>query len=114
MKKDKKNTGSIVYSTNPSFDFAADDEDATQTLPASKQDLRVWLDRKLKGGKTATVIRNFVGKQEDLENLGKLLKQKCGTGGAVKNSEIIIQGDHREKIISILDALGYKSKKAGG
>jgi translation initiation factor 1 len=102
----------MVYSTNPNYkpeEAPSNDE----TLASGQQDLRVWLEKNHRGGKTATVIKGFVGSDADLESLGKTLKTKCGTGGSAKDGEIIIQGDHREKIMTILAQLGYKAKKAG-
>lgn len=102
----------MVYSTNPNYKPESADETA-ETLPSSQQDLRVWLEKNHRGGKTATVIKGFAGSEDDLEALGKTLKTKCGTGGSAKDGEIIIQGDHREKIMAMLAQLGYKAKKAG-
>lgn len=109
----KKPTG-IVYSTNPDFKFEFDEVEEHETLPPQQQDLRVWIDRKQRAGKQVTLVTGFVGSANDLEVLGKLLKTKCGTGGTVKDGEIIIQGDVREKIMDILAKSGYKAKKAGG
>ena len=111
MKKTTKD-GGLVYSTNPNFKMDDDAEETSTPLPG-QQDLRVWIEKNHRGGKTATVIKGFLGKDEDLNDLGKSLKQKCGTGGSVKDGEIIIQGDHREKIMNLLSAAGYKAKKAG-
>jgi translation initiation factor 1 len=107
-----KNNGGFVYSTNPNFNSGEEEQNQT-TLPPSQQDLRIWLEKNHRGGKTATVIKGFIGQDEDLEKLGKTLKQKCGTGGSVKDGEIIIQGDHRDKIYDMLVKDGYKCKKAG-
>lgn len=107
-----KNTGGFVYSTNPNFRPEEEDSGMETPLP-SAQDLRVWLEKNHRGGKTATVIKGFIGKDEDLEALGKTLKTKCGTGGSAKEGEIIIQGDHRDKIVQLLAQMGYKAKKAG-
>lgn len=116
MPKPKSNSladlGGMVYSTNPNYKPEESDE-PTESLSPSTQDLRVWLEKNHRGGKTATVIKGFVGSDDDLEALGKTLKTKCGTGGSAKDGEIIIQGDHREKIMTILAQLGYKAKKAG-
>jgi translation initiation factor 1 len=111
-KKDK--TGGLVYSTNPNFNPGEDDEENDEvTLKPNQQQLKVYLDR-LGGGKFVSRINGFTGKTGDIELLGKLLKQKCGVGGTVKDREILIQGDHREKIILLLLKEGYKAKKAGG
>lgn len=103
----------IVYSTNPDFDFSKHDEE-TDTLPPQQQDLRVMLDKKQRAGKKVTLVTGFIGKEADLETLGKLLKTKCGVGGTIKDGEIMIQGDFRDKIMAILLEKKYKAKKAGG
>ena len=104
MAKKNNDKFGYVFSTDPDFN----------TLPPQQQDLRVWLEKNHRGGKTACVIKNFIGSDEDLEKLGKELKTKCGTGGSVKDGEIIIQGDQRKKLGEILTKLGYKYKLAGG
>ena len=93
-----------------------DTEEAPQieTLAPERQDLRVWLDRKQRGGKTVTLVKGFVGSDADLGELARLLKTRCGVGGAAKDGEIIIQGDHRDRVVEILAKAGYKCKKAGG
>lgn len=112
-KKDKKN-GGLVYSTNPNFSPEQEEEDVEDVvLKPNQQQLKVYLDR-LGGGKLLSRINGFTGKTGDIEILGKLLKQKCGVGGTVKDREILIQGDHREKIILLLLKEGYRAKKAGG
>ena len=110
----KKNVTGIVYSTKPDFDYTYNNISEAETLPPQQQELRIFIEKKHRGGKTASVIKGFVGTQDDMEILAKLLKTKCGTGGSAKDGEIIIQGDFRDKIIDILLSNGYKAKKAGG
>ena len=112
MSKNKEKQN-VVYSTNPNFSFEYNDDDAQETLAANQQQLKVFLDRK-GGGKLVTRVHGFVGTDDDLDALGKLLKTKCGVGGAAKDGEILLQGDHREKVITLLVTLNYKAKKAGG
>ncbi|GAA4446999.1 translation initiation factor [Ravibacter arvi] len=109
----KRNHSGIVYSTDPDFNFDEDLSDESETPPPGSQDLRIWLERK-GGGKVATVVRGYAGRLSDLEQLGKQLKALCGSGGTVKDFEIIVQGDHRDKVLSWLISKGYKAKKAGG
>ena len=97
MKKNKLN----IYSTNPDFKWEEEEEEI-ETIAPQQQKLRVDIDRKQRAGKEVSLITGFIGKNEDLEDLGKLLKSKCGVGGSVKEGEIIIQGNHVEKIIKIL------------
>lgn len=104
----------VVFSTNPDFQYTTDDEEEVETLPPAKQNLRVWLDRNHRGGKTVTLIKGFVGSEEDLKDLAKELKNRCGVGGSAKDGEIIIQGAHRERVLEILQAKGYRAKGAGG
>ncbi len=103
----------VVYSTATDYNYTTEEEVSIETLPPAQQNLRVWLDRKHRGGKQATLIKGFVGSDDDLKELAKLLKTKCGVGGSAKDGEIIIQGDHRDRIIEILTKEGYKAKKAG-
>ena len=106
----KKRVG-VVYSTNPDFSFSDNSEDEASTLPKNQQKLRLSMERAGRGGKTVTVVRGFVGTEEDMNALCKLLKQKCGVGGTVKNGELIIQGDHRERLAEILKKEGYTQTK---
>ena len=110
--KPKPGNNGIVYSTNPDFKFESKEDDTT-TLPAAHQKLYIRLDR-LKGGKVATVIENYIATADDLNALAKELKAKCGVGGNAKDGEIILQGDHREKVLTLLSAKGLTAKKKGG
>jgi len=111
MAKKKKN---IVYSTNPDYNYEYDDESVEETLAPNQQTLRVLLDKKQRKGKVVTLIEGFVGSADDLKELGKMLKSKCGGGGSAKDGEILIQGDHRDKIMDLLKSKGYKVKRVGG
>ncbi len=108
----KKRLG-VVYSTDPDYNYEGNDQSEQETLPPPQQDLRVWLDRR-KGGKVVTLVKGFIGSEEDIKELGSLLKKQCGVGGSVKNGEILVQGDFRDKICKELSILGYNVKKAGG
>ena len=109
----KKRPKGIVYSTNPDFEYSYDENESAETLSPSEQDLRIHLQR-LKGNKLMSIVRGFVGSEDDLKQLGKTLKSACGVGGSVKDGEILLQGDHRDKILSLLEKEGYKAKKSGG
>ena len=109
----KKKNKRIVYSTNPHFDYGIERDDAVTPSP-SAQDLRVWLDRKSRGGKAVTLVKGFVGREDDLKDLGRKLKTLCGVGGSVKDGEVVLQGDHRDKVVEYLNKEGYGAKKAGG
>ncbi len=111
---DWKDRLNVVYSTNPDFRYETAAEEETPTLPLSQQRLRVQLDRKNRGGKTVTLVTGFVGTEEDLKALGKLLKSKCGVGGSAKDGEIIIQGDFKQKVAEILLKAGYSQTKTVG
>lgn len=113
-KKDSfKNREGVVYSTNPDFNFFENIPGLQDTLPNEEQDLLVRIERKGRGGKVVTIVEGFVGSSDDLKDLGKLLKNKCGVGGSQKDGEIIIQGDVKDKVYSILSEENYKVKKSG-
>ena len=116
MKKhDWKERLNVVYSTNPDFNYDIEEDEEQTTLEPDKQNLRVAIDKKNRGGKVVTLITGFVGTEEDLKTLGKLLKTKCGVGGAAKDGEIIIQGDFKLKVVELLKKEGYvKTKSVGG
>jgi translation initiation factor 1 len=109
-KKNKPDTRGFVFSTDPNFRFE-EEQTAEETLPANQQKLRIRLETKHRGGKTVTLITGFIGKIDDLEELGKKLKSFCGSGGSAKDSEIIVQGDHRDKILQWLLKNGYSQTK---
>ena len=112
---DWKDRLNVVYSTNPDYNYEMDDDEGQVTLEPSQQNLRVQLDRKNRGGKVVTLITGFVGTENDLKDLGKLLKTKCGVGGSAKDGEIIVQGDFKQKIVELLKKEGYtKTKTVGG
>ncbi|MBS1979492.1 MAG: translation initiation factor [Bacteroidetes bacterium] len=114
MNKDnwKKREG-VVFSTDPDFNYQHARLEEQATLPSAQQQLRVSLDRSGRAGKTVTLVTGFVGASADLEALSKMLKTRCGTGGSAKDGEILIQGDVRDKVLSILTSAGYKAKKSG-
>ena len=108
---DWKDHLNVVYSTNPNFRYETSEEEETETLPKSQQKLRVSMEKKGRGGKTVTLIKGFVGTEDDLKDLGKLLTTKSGVGGSVKDDEIIIQGDFKQRIIDLLKTEGYTQTK---
>lgn len=103
-----------MYSTDPDFEYNEDSVEETGTLPPQQQKLRVMLDKKNRAGKAVTLVTGFVGTNDDLETLGKKLKNLCGSGGSAKDAEILVQGDHRDKVLKWLLDNGYsQTKKAG-
>jgi translation initiation factor 1 len=114
MPKDWKDRLGVVYSTNPEFQYRKDEKQEQETLPPSQQKLIVSLDKKQRKGKSVTLIVGFIGKEDDLKELGKKLKTKLGVGGSAKDGEILIQGDFRERVMEMLKADGYQAKRSGG
>ncbi|MBN1132336.1 MAG: translation initiation factor [Bacteroidales bacterium] len=114
MENDWKKRLGIVYSTDPDFRYEREEGEVTETPDPSRQMLYISLDRKNRKGKTVTIVAGFTGSEEDLKSLGKILKSKCGVGGSVKNGEILIQGDFRERVTELLTEGGYHVKRKGG
>ena len=110
MKNDKKNRINIVYSTNPDFHYEYESQNEAETLAPEKQNLKVIVESKQRKGKTVTLVQGFIGSEEDLKELAKLLKNKCGVGGSVKDGEIIIQGEVKEKVLTILHDNHYRAR----
>lgn len=108
----KKRLG-VVFSTNPDFVFEEEAENEPETLAPDRQKLIVGIDRRNRGGKQVTLISGFIGSEEDLKELGRILKVKCGVGGSAKDGEITIQGDLRDKVVSLLQSMGYTKAKRG-
>lgn len=113
-KQDWKERLNVVYSTNKDFDYEHDTEEEEDTLLPNKQNLKISIDRKKRKGKSVTLIEGFIGTEDDLKNLAKTLKTKCGVGGSTKDGEIIIQGEFRQKIADLLKKMNYKVKLVGG
>jgi len=108
---DWKDRIGVVYSTSTDFEYTTSETPETETLPPQQQRLRVSIEKTGRSGKTATIVKGFVGREEDLKTLGRLLKTRCGVGGSVKNSEIILQGNLKDKVITQLKTEGYKDTK---
>lgn len=106
----KKRLG-VVFSTNPDFTYEEESVQEEQTLEPGRQNLIVTIDRKGRGGKQVTLVTGFVGTADDLAELGRTLKVKCGVGGSAKDGEITIQGDFRDRVVSLLKDMGYKAKR---
>lgn len=114
MAKDWKDRLGVVYSTNSDFQYEKEEKQQEETLSPPEQNLKVSLDKKNRKGKAVTLISGFIGADDDLKELGRFLKSKCGVGGSTKNGEILIQGDFRDKVIHLLETEGYKAKRSGG
>jgi translation initiation factor 1 len=110
MNKKKPNKDGIVFSTDPSFSFE-EEQRSEETRPPAQQKLKVRLDTKQRAGKAVTLVEGFIGKQQDMDDLGKKLKNFCGTGGSVKDGEILVQGDQRDKVVQWLTKNGFKNVK---
>lgn len=110
----KKKKLNVVYSTNPDFDYSYDEDEEMDLLPSNEQRLYVSIDRKKRAGKEVTLVEGFIGPNDDLKDLAKMLKSKCGVGGAAKEGEILIQGNFKEKVFELLVKEGYSVKKKGG
>lgn len=108
---DWKDRLNIIYSTNPDFAYSTDEKEEIETLPKQQQKLRVGVEKNHRGGKTVTIIKNFVGTENDIKELGRMLKTKCGVGGSTKDGEILVQGDFKDKIIELLKKEGYTQTK---
>lgn len=113
MKKRTDATSSIVYSTDPNFKQLFNDSDTPATVSPDIQELRIWIEKR-PGKRIVTIVRGFIGSNEDLKKLAKKLKNICHSGGTQKDGEVIIQGDHRNKIVEYLRSIGYNAKPAGG
>lgn len=101
----------VVYSTNPDFAYVTEQTEEPQTLPPERQRLRIRIESHHRGGKTVTIVSGFTGSEADLKELGRWLKNKCGVGGSVKDGELLIQGDHRQRVAELLRAAGYTQTK---
>jgi translation initiation factor 1 len=114
VENDWKKRLGVVYSTDPGFEYTGEEKSGTDTLPPGSQKLYLSLDRKNRKGKAVTLVQGFVGREEDLRSLGKQLKSSCGVGGSVKDGEILLQGDFRDRVLCLLRELGYVVRKKGG
>ena len=111
MENDWKKRLGVVYSTDPNFKYEQEAEPEVETLEPSKQNLIVAIDRRARARKQVTLVKGFVGSEDDLATLGKTLKVKCGVGGTAKDGEITLQGDLRDKVVALLQSMGYRAKR---
>ena len=111
MSKKINSLSGLVYSTDPNFKIEEDENLAEQTILPAEQKIKIRLDKKHRGGKVVTLIENFIGTNADKEDIGKKLKTVCGTGGSVKDGEILVQGDNRDKVLQWLLKNGFKNSK---
>lgn len=113
MKKDNdwKDRLNVVYSTNPDFKYESEEEEGQVSLPKEKQTLRIELDKRNRKGKSVTLITNFTGTEDDLQDLAKFLKTRCGVGGSARDGEILLQGDFRQKVLELLQKEGYAKSR---
>ena len=114
QNNDWKDRLNVVYSTNPDFQYETEADERQETLQPSRQNLKVSIDRKQRAGKSVTLVQGFVGTADDLKELAKMLKSKCGVGGSAKDGEILIQGEFKQKVYDLLVQAGYKAKMSGG
>ncbi len=114
MDNDWKKRLGVVYSTNERFDYDKEGDTSEKTIPSHQQRLIVSLDKRNRKGKAVTLISGFRGSPDDLKELGRTLKNRCGVGGSVKDMEILLQGDHRDKVVGLLQEDHYKVKRSGG
>lgn len=110
-KNQFKNRIGVVYSTNDDFQYQEEQNSEVETISPEDQSLKVMLDKKNRGGKQVTLLEGFIGTEDDLKDLAKMLKSKCGVGGNAKNGEILIQGDFRDKVVQILEKEGYRVRR---
>ena len=113
-ENDWKSRLGVVYSTSDEFQFDHEGNDESETLPPRQQNLKVMLDKKARAGKKVTLVTGFIGTTDDLKDLGKTVKSKCGVGGSVKDGEMLIQGDFRDRIVELLKGMNYQAKRVGG